>query len=94
MRPTILAVAALLAPALCAGASGDGFAKIPAGSYTDGHSTIHIDAFELAVHPVTNAEYREFVQATGHAAPSALGTGAHSSRMGELSGNLRQPVRS
>ncbi|MGA2270090.1 MAG: SUMF1/EgtB/PvdO family nonheme iron enzyme [Bryobacteraceae bacterium] len=69
MRPTILAVTALLAPALLTGASGDGFAKIPAGSYSDGRSTVHVDAFELAVHPITNAEYREFVQATGHAAP-------------------------
>jgi rhamnogalacturonan endolyase len=69
MKLTILLAAAIAVPGLLAGATADGFAKIPAGSYSDGHSKINIDAFELAVHPVTNAEYREFVQATGHAAP-------------------------
>jgi len=31
--------------------------------------TIEIDSFNIDIHPVTNAEYQAFVQATGHQAP-------------------------
>ena len=35
-----------------------------------------VDDFEVSTHPVTNAEYAEFVQATGHAAPLHWQAGA------------------
>lgn len=70
MQQGILALAFLLGPALLAGTTPDGFVRIPAGSYSDRSATVHVDAFELAVHPVTNAEYRAFVEATGYDPPA------------------------
>ena len=32
--------------------------------------TAYVDAFHLAVHPITNQQYAEFVRETGHAAPA------------------------
>jgi sulfatase modifying factor 1 len=56
------------------------FALIPAGDFVMGSDDsepderpahrVHLDDFLLAVHPVTNAEYRRFVRETGHRAPA------------------------
>jgi formylglycine-generating enzyme required for sulfatase activity len=55
------------------------FAAIPAGSFSMGSNEgqedeapvhiVHIDAFEMAIYPVTREEYDVFVCATGHTAP-------------------------
>ncbi len=55
------------------------FERIPAGTFLMGSDTgqdderpvhtVHLDAFEAAVFPVTRAEYRIFLEATGHAHP-------------------------
>ena len=31
--------------------------------------TVHVDAFEMSIYPVTRAEYARFIEATGHGAP-------------------------
>ena len=31
--------------------------------------TVHVDAFEMAIYPVTRGEYGRFIAATGHDAP-------------------------
>ena len=69
MRTRIGAAAIMAIPVLFAATATNGFVKIPAGSYPDDSGAVYVNAFELAVHPVTNSEYRMFVQATGHAAP-------------------------
>ena len=55
------------------------FVEIPAGEFvmgsTDGEDderpvrTVRLDTFQLSAHPVTNAQYAEFVRNTGHHAP-------------------------
>src|SRR5207248_7105119 len=55
------------------------FATIPAGRFTMGTDRgqederpphhVFLDSFELAVYPITRAEYGEFVSATGHELP-------------------------
>ncbi|MEP6914228.1 MAG: SUMF1/EgtB/PvdO family nonheme iron enzyme [Acidobacteriota bacterium] len=57
----------------------DGFAPIPGGSFPmgsiegqDDEAPIHrvsVDAFEMAIAPVTRAEYGRFMQATNHPTP-------------------------
>lgn len=52
---------------------------VPGGEFTLGRDggredespqqTIYVDGFNIDVYPVTNAEYRAFVEATGHRAP-------------------------
>ena len=55
------------------------YVSIPAGSFLMGsvegqedeapvHS-VEVDAFEMAVHPITRAEYERFLKASGHAPP-------------------------
>jgi iron(II)-dependent oxidoreductase len=55
------------------------FAHIPAGSFSMGSlegqedeapvHVVHVDAFDLAVYPVTRADYAAFIDATSHPAP-------------------------
>lgn len=55
------------------------FRHIPAGRFRMGSDrgqdderpvhAVHVDAFEMAVYPVTRHEYAPFIAATGHAAP-------------------------
>jgi formylglycine-generating enzyme len=55
------------------------FVRIPAGTFSMGSSegqedeapvhTVFVDAFEMAVYPVTRAEYDAFTGATGHPSP-------------------------
>lgn len=55
-------------------------ALIPAGEFVMGSGDmdederpphrVHLEAFMMGVHPVTNAEYARFVRATGHRAPA------------------------
>ena len=49
-------------------AAGD-FVLIPGGEVRPGSAWSRVDDFEMAVHPVTNAEYKPFVDAARHAAP-------------------------
>jgi len=59
--------------------SRSAFATIPAGCFTMGTDRgqederpphrVFLDGFELAVYPITRAEYGEFVSATGHELP-------------------------
>ena len=63
-----------------------GFARIPAGWFRMGSDDgqpdegpahrVWVDAFELAVHPVTRREYEPFLAATGRAAPREWGSPA------------------
>jgi formylglycine-generating enzyme required for sulfatase activity len=56
------------------------FARIPAGEFTMGADDgdederpahrVFLDAFHLAVHPVTNEQYAAFVQQSGHSVPA------------------------
>ncbi len=55
------------------------FVPVPPGDFLMGSDTgqdderpvhrVHVDAFEMAIHPVTRADYGWFVAATGHPAP-------------------------
>lgn len=55
------------------------FVAIPAGSFSMGSAEgqedeapvhiVHVDAFEMAIYPVTREEYDVFVRSTGHTAP-------------------------
>lgn len=57
----------------------NGFAAIPAGSFPMGSDEgqddeapvhiVHVDAFEMAIGPVTRDEYDAFVRSTGHTTP-------------------------
>lgn len=56
----------------------DGFVLVRGGTFHAGDAAarkgaggplVRVEDFELCDHPVTNAEYRRFVDATGHAAP-------------------------
>lgn len=59
--------------------TGNRYAQIPAGSFSMGsiegqedEAPVHVvtvDAFELAIHPVTRAEYAAFIAATHHPRP-------------------------
>jgi hypothetical protein len=54
----------LLALLASQAADPEGFVLVRGGS-----GRVRVEEFELCDHPVTNAEYRKFVQATGHPAP-------------------------
>lgn len=56
----------LLASVVIAATPPDSFVLIKAGTLRAG---IHLDEFEMAAHPVTNAEYKAFIDATRHPAP-------------------------
>ena len=55
------------------------FSTIPAGRFRMGSDsgqdderpvhTVHVDAFEMSIYPVTRVEYARFMAATGHTAP-------------------------
>jgi formylglycine-generating enzyme required for sulfatase activity len=57
----------------------NGFAAIPAGAFAMGSDEgqedeapihiVHVDAFEMAIHPVTREAYDVFVRSTGHTTP-------------------------
>lgn len=63
------------------------FVAIPAGAFLMGSDEgqdderpvheVHVDAFEMAVYPVTQAEYAEFLDATGHATPREWPSAVH-----------------
>ncbi len=50
-------------------AASDGFVTVRAGSFRMAAVDVSVEAFEMADHPVTNAEYLDFVRATKHVAP-------------------------
>ena len=60
-----------------------GMVLIPAGKFQMGNMagdvderpihTVHLDAFYIDVHEVTNTQYRQFVESTGHSPPNGTG---------------------
>jgi formylglycine-generating enzyme required for sulfatase activity len=61
------------------GIAPDGVAWIPGGAFTMGVGeaahTVHVDGFAMAKHMTTNADYKAFVEATGHSPPPRHGKG-------------------
>ena len=63
------------------------FVEIPAGAFTMGAAdgeedeqpvrAVTLDRFHIAMHPVTNAQYAEFVRNTGHRAPDVRDLATH-----------------
>jgi rhamnogalacturonan endolyase len=49
--------------------AANNFVPVPAGTLRSGGQTVHVGAFEIQRHPVTNADYQTFVTETRHAAP-------------------------
>ncbi|MCD7940019.1 MAG: formylglycine-generating enzyme family protein [Bacteroides intestinalis] len=47
----------------------EGFVKIDECCYESKGASIHMDAFEILDHPVTNREYKAFTDATAYPAP-------------------------
>lgn len=74
MRPFMLPLI-LLCACVLPGAEKE-FVLIPAGSFVSGKTTVRLDAFEMLAHPVTNAEYAEFIAATRHQPPPHWAGGA------------------
>ena len=69
MKPALHAAAALftcLPLSVLAAAADAGFVLIRGGTLRAG---IQLDDFEMATHPLTNAEYRQFIEETNHPAP-------------------------
>ena len=68
-------IASILLPCVpCLGqSSADGFVLVKGGEFRLGRGTegarVRVEDFEILDHPVTNAEYKAFVDATGHPAP-------------------------
>src|SRR5688572_1517658 len=64
-------------PSVVPAANADGFVLIRGGTFWSGDivtrrdnpSLVRVEDFELLDHPVTNAEYKRFVDSTGHAPP-------------------------
>jgi serine/threonine-protein kinase len=61
---------------------------IPAGDFWmgDERQRVHVDAFQISKYAVTNAQYKRFVEATGHPAP------AHWQGRGIPAGKALHPV--
>src|SRR5436189_6421777 len=61
----------LILSCLLAGAAlaADDFVLIRGGEVRPGSKWSRVDDFEMAAHPITNAEYKPFIVATRHAAP-------------------------
>ncbi len=53
--------------------SGDDEAEASAFEHETPRHKVYVDAFYIDKHEVTNAQYRKFVQATGHMEPEGLG---------------------
>ncbi len=74
---SLIVLAALTRPALCQPPSAlTGFVLIKGGEFHSGdvvtvtkRPLVRVDDFEMLDHPVTNAEYKKFIDASGHAAP-------------------------
>jgi rhamnogalacturonan endolyase len=70
-----LAVAVFLSGVPClAQPPSDGFVLVKGGTFRHGTGAnqgalVRVEDFEILDHPVTNAEYKAFVEATGHQAP-------------------------
>src|SRR5918993_549431 len=55
------------------------FARVPAGEFSMGADDgdddespahrVYVDAFDISIHAITNAQYAEFVRVTGHRVP-------------------------
>ena len=71
MKRSVCIPALVLASAAFA---ADNFVLIK-GGVMPGQESVRLDDFEIAEHPATNAEYKQFVEATGHAAPEHWASG-------------------
>ncbi len=59
-------------PKISTGRDGRPMVHVPAGEYLAGpaRKSIHTEAFYIDRYPVTNGDYKAFVEATGHEAPA------------------------
>jgi formylglycine-generating enzyme required for sulfatase activity len=65
-------------PKIFSGRDGRPMVHVPAGEYLAGpaRNSVHTEAFYIDRYPVTNEDYRAFVEATGHDAPAHWRRGA------------------
>lgn len=67
MRSAIFAVLCVLSAA--AAHDTETFVLVLGGQWHEGDEELRLDDFETSTHPITNAEYEPFVNATAHKAP-------------------------
>lgn len=89
-QKSILALLSLVGAATAAGA--EDFVLVRGGILRPGKPAVGVEDFEMLAHPVSNAEYRVFIQETGYTPPLHWEGPPRPQRDGQLACHLRQSL--